>query len=54
MTISIGISRASLRWAVLNYKPLHAFALEAGWEGFVEGVSFPIEDRFKMRYSMTV
>lgn len=54
MTISIGISRASLSWVVLNYQPLHAFTLQAGWEGFVEGVSFPIEDRFKMRYSMTV
>lgn len=38
----------------LNFKPLHAFTLEAGWEGFLEGVKFSTEDRFKMCYSMTV
>lgn len=44
-----GIFRASLSRIMLNYMPLHAFTLEAGWEGFLEGVSFSIEDRFKMR-----
>lgn len=38
----------------LNFKPLHAFTLEAGWESFLEGVKFSTEDRFKMCYSMTV
>lgn len=39
---------------MLNYKALHAFTLEAGWEGFLDGVSFSVEDRFKMCYSTTV
>jgi len=39
---------------MLNYKALHVFTLEAGWEGFLEGVSFSVEDRSKKHYSMTV